>query len=64
VGSFVDSNQSGHGFSFDHGRYSTIDPPGSQGTQLVALNNFDNILGFFATAKSNVLFKGFCSSVF
>lgn len=64
VGTFDDTSNFEHGFSFDQGRFSTIDVPGSQGTQLFALNNFDNVLGFFATAKDNVLFKGFCSAVF
>ena len=64
VGTWLDANQTEHGFALDAGRFSTIDFAGGLGTQLVALNNFDNVLGVFESAKGNVLFKGFCSSVF
>ncbi len=65
VGSFVDSKLIEHGFSLDKGRFTTIDHPGSQGTAILGLNDFDNIIGLFATtATGNVLFKGSCSSVF
>jgi len=64
AGTFIDSNITAHGFALDHGRFSTIDPPGSVSTRIVALNKFDNILGVFTTSSANVLFKGFCSSLF
>lgn len=64
VGTFVDSNIVAHGFSLDKGRFSVIDPPGSQSTDIFALNNFDNIIGVFATSAGNTLVKGFCSAVF
>ena len=63
VGTFFDDKGT-HGFSFDKGRYSIIDGPISLGTELNALNNFDNVLGFFESAKENIQFKGFCSSLF
>ena len=65
AGSYVDATiVAAHGFAFDKGRFSTIDPPGSLGTTILALNNFDNVLGIFSTPSGNTLFKGFCSSVF
>jgi uncharacterized membrane protein len=63
VGTFLDANFDQHGFSFDKGVYRTIDHPGGSSTQLFGLNDFDNVLGAYSTTK-NVLFKGFCSSVF
>ena len=65
VGTYVDSPQFEHGFSFDKGRYTTIDRPGFPDTQIAAVNSFDNILGFASTVLREVSwFKGFCSSVF
>lgn len=64
VGTWLDANQTQHGFALDAGRYSTIDFAGGLGTQIMAVNNFDNVLGVFESAKGNVLFKGFCSTVF
>ncbi len=46
VGTYIDSPQFEHGFSFDKGRYTTIDRPGFADTQIAAVNSFDNILGF------------------
>ena len=53
-----------HGFSFDQGRYTTIDVPGSQRTAITAVNKFDNVLGEAIQGTNTVLFKGFCSAVF
>jgi probable HAF family extracellular repeat protein len=64
VGTYVDSPQFEHGFSFDKGRYTTIDRPGFADTQIFALNDFDNILGFASGSSGGKWFKGFCSSVF
>jgi uncharacterized membrane protein len=64
VGTFVDANLNEHGFALDNGRFTIIDHPNSNGTAIFALNDFDNILGIFATPQGNVWFKGFCSSVF
>lgn len=66
VGTYFDSVLGEHGFSFDKGRYSTIDraEPGFQDTQIVAVNSFDNILGFGSGSSGVKWFKGFCSSVF
>jgi uncharacterized membrane protein len=66
VGTYIDGPQFEHGFSFDKGRYSTIDRPetGFQDTQIVAVNSFDNVLGFASGSSGVKWFKGFCSSVF
>jgi len=66
VGTYIDSVLLEHGFSFDKGRYSTIDrsEPGFQDTQIAAVNSFDNILGFGSGSSGVKWFKGFCSSVF
>jgi uncharacterized membrane protein len=64
VGTYVDSAQFEHGFSFDKNRYSTIDRPGFPQTQLFALNSFDNVLGLASGSSGSKWFKGFCSSVF
>ena len=66
VGTYIDGPQLEHGFSFDKGRYSTIDrpEPGFQDTQIVAVNSFDNVLGFASGSSGVKWFKGFCSSVF
>jgi uncharacterized membrane protein len=66
VGTYIDGPQFEHGFSFDKGRYSTIDRPetGFQDTQIVAVNGFDNVLGFASGSSGVKWFKGFCSSVF
>jgi hypothetical protein len=66
VGTYIDSAQFEHGFSFDQGRYSTIDraEPGFQDTQIAAVNSFDNVVGFTSGSSGTKLFKGFCSSVF
>jgi hypothetical protein len=64
VGTYIDSAQFQHGFSFDKGRYSTISRPGFVDTRLAAVNSFDNILGFAFTESGGKWFKGFCSSVF
>ncbi len=68
MGSFVDSNDIERGFSLDKGRFTAIDPPGSKDTKIFAVNSFDNIVGLDTVQSgsgfSNVLFKGFCSSVF
>jgi hypothetical protein len=64
VGTYVDSAQFEHGFSFDKGRYSTIDRAGFADTRITAVNSFDNILGFASSESGGKWFKGFCSSVF
>lgn len=64
VGTYVDSPQFEHGFSFDKGRYTTIDRPGFPNTQISAVNSFDNVLGFASGSSGDSWFKGFCSSVF
>jgi len=66
VGTYIDSVLADHGFSFDQGRYSTIDrtEPGFQDTQIAAVNSFDNIVGFTSGSSGSKSFKGFCSSVF
>ena len=66
VGTYIDSVLLDHGFSFDKGRYSTMDrsEPGFQDTQIAAVNSFDNILGFTSGSSGVKWFKGFCSSVF
>ncbi|HXF12473.1 MAG TPA: hypothetical protein VN517_04935 [Terriglobales bacterium] len=64
VGTYIDSNLKEHGFALDGGRFSTIDPPGSLDTKILALNNYDNILSIFSTSAGNTLVKGFCSAVF
>lgn len=66
VGTYIDPVLDEHGFSFDKGRYSTIDraEPGFQDTQIIAVNSFDNILGFASGSSGMKWFKGFCSSVF
>jgi hypothetical protein len=64
VGTYVDSGLLEHGFSFDKGRYSTINRPGFNDTQLFAVNSFDNVIGFGSGSSGGAWFKGFCSSVF
>ncbi len=64
VGTYVDSAQFEHGFSFDKGRYSTINRAGFADTRITAVNSFDNILGFASSESGGKWFKGFCSSVF
>jgi probable HAF family extracellular repeat protein len=64
VGTYIDSAQFEHGFSFDKGRYSTLDRPGFADTRLTAVNSFDNILGFAFSESGGKWFKGFCSNVF
>jgi hypothetical protein len=64
VGTYVDSGLIEHGFSFDKGHYSTIDRPGFSDTQIVAVNSFDNILGFASGSTGGKWLKGFCSNVF
>lgn len=66
VGTYFDSVLGEHGFSFDKGRYSTIDrpEPGFQDTQIAAVNSFDNVLGFASGSSGTKWFKGFCSTVF
>ncbi|HZI57860.1 MAG TPA: hypothetical protein VFF39_13850 [Verrucomicrobiae bacterium] len=51
-------------FHWTRGRFTTIDHPASLDTRVLALNDFDNILGIFTSPSGNVLFKGFCASVF
>jgi probable HAF family extracellular repeat protein len=62
VGTFNDGVA--HGFAFDIGHFFFIDRPGFNETQLIAVNKFDNVLGFGTTATGQVWFKGFCSAVF
>jgi hypothetical protein len=64
VGTYIDSAQFQNGFSFDKGRFSTIDRPGFADTRITAGNSFDNVLGFAFTESGGKWFKGFCSSVF
>jgi hypothetical protein len=64
VGTYIDSAQFQHGFSFDKGRYSTINRPGFADTRLTSVNSFDNILGFAFTESGGKWFKGFCFAVF
>ena len=65
VGSYVSTADSlEHGFSFDNGKYTKIDVPGFQGTAIIGVNKFDNVVVEAAHPTSNVLLKGFCSAVF
>lgn len=64
VGSFVDPKGVERGFSLDKGRFTAISHPSTNDTKIFAVNDFDNILGIFATSAGNVLFKGSCSNVF
>ena len=65
VGEYVSTVDGlGHGFSFDNGTYTTIDVPGFQGSALLGVNKFDNVIALAAQTGNNVLFKGFCSAVF
>jgi probable HAF family extracellular repeat protein len=66
VGTYISTiDGAQHGFSFDQGRYTTIDVPDSQLTAITAVNKFDNVLGEAIVQGTNtVLFKGFCSAVF
>jgi probable HAF family extracellular repeat protein len=64
VGTYISTiDGAQHGFSFDQGRYTTIDVPGLQSTAITAVNKFDNVLAQ-AIQGTTILFKGFCSAVF
>jgi probable HAF family extracellular repeat protein len=45
VGHYYDSLHRSHGFVYDHGVYTTIDRPGSVGTELNGINNLGHIVG-------------------
>jgi uncharacterized membrane protein len=65
VGSYVSTTDGlGHGFSFANGKYTTIDAPGAQGTVILGVNKFNNIVAVRSQPGANVPFKGFCSAVF
>ena len=66
VGDYVDDKGGVHGFSFDKGRYTTIDVPNSLGSSLFAVNSSDQFIGAGAQepAPTERLVKGSCSSVF
>jgi len=66
VGDYVDDKGVGHGFSFDKGKYTTIDVPNSLGTAIFAVNSSDQVIGAAAQQQVNTerLVKGSCSSVF
>lgn len=65
VGTYISTiDGAQHGFSFDQGRYTTIDVPDSQSTDVTAVNKFDNVLARAVQGANTILFKGFCSAVF
>jgi uncharacterized membrane protein len=64
VGTWIDQVENSHGLAFDKGDFFFIDRPGFNATQLIAVNSFDNVLGFVSTATGRAWFKGFCSAVF
>jgi uncharacterized membrane protein len=66
VGDYVDDQDVGHGFSFDKGKYSTIDVPNSLGTAIFAVNSSDQVIAVAAQQQFNTnrLVKGSCSAVF
>jgi probable HAF family extracellular repeat protein len=54
VGNFVDSTGL-HGFLYSHGKYTTINVPGSTITELTGINNLGQILGA-STAGGNFIY--------
>lgn len=64
VGNMVDSSGLNKGFSFENGRYTAITRPGFAETQIVAVNDFDNVLGVGTNNATHTWFKGFCPAVF
>ena len=64
VGSYATADGVEHGFSFDNGKYTKIDAPSSEGTAIVGVNKFDNVIIEATHARNDVVLKGFCSAVF
>lgn len=63
VGSDIDSLGVTRGFALSKGQFFNL-VPNSGGTEIMALNNFNNVLGEEDAPKSSLPFKGFCSAVF
>ena len=63
VGSDIDSLGVPRGFALSKGQFFNL-VPNSGGTEIHALNNFNNVLGEEDSAKSSFPFKGFCGKVF
>ncbi len=63
VGDDIDSLGVGRGFALSKGQFFNL-VPNSGGTEINALNNFNNVLGEEDSAKSSFPFKGFCGKVF
>lgn len=63
VGDSLDSLGVSRGFALSNGQFFNL-VPNSGGTEIEALNNFNNVLGEEDSAKSSFPFKGFCSAVF
>jgi hypothetical protein len=63
VGDNIDSLGVGRGFALSKGQFFNL-VPNSAGTEITALNNFNNVLGDEESSKSSFPFKGFCGTVF
>ena len=63
VGSDIDSLGVARGFALSNGQFFNL-VPNSGGTEILALNNFNNVLGEEEAPKSQSPFKGFCGTVF
>jgi hypothetical protein len=63
VGLDFDSQDVNRGFALVDGKFFNL-VPDSDGTDVFALNNFNNVLGQTFSTGSVGLFKGFCSAVF
>lgn len=63
VGLDFDSQDVNRGFALVDGKFFNL-VPDPEGTDVFALNNFNNVLGQTFSTGSVGLFKGFCSAVF
>ena len=63
VGDGLDSLGVARGFALSKGQFFNL-VPNSGGTEIHALNNFNNVLGEEDSAKSSFPFKAFCGKVF
>jgi hypothetical protein len=63
VGLDFDSQDANRGFALVDGKFFNL-VPDPDGTDVFALNNFNNVLGRTFSTGSVGLFKGFCSAVF
>ena len=57
VGRYIDGEDVVHGFLLRHGRFTTIDPPGSVFTVARGIDDLGRIVGFYA--GSDDVFRGF-----